>query len=101
LLAANGFSVLSPGEKCAVKDLLEVLLCDCGALDVPARTDILGELHPLLGGNAFETAALHFGEMVLVTAQVQFGPHQEDWDVRAVLAELWDPLGSDIRKGHW
>ena len=85
---------------CLVKNVLEALLGECGALDILDRTKFTCETLSLFRGDGPLLLPLKLLHHLRVIAQIHLGAHDEAWNPRAVMVHLREPLLLHVLKGR-
>lgn len=77
---------------CLVKNVLEALLGQCGALDILDRTKFTCETLSLLRGDGPLLLPLELLHHLRVIAQIHLGAHDKAWNTRAMMVHFREPL---------
>jgi hypothetical protein len=85
---------------CLVKNVLEALLGECGALDILDRTEFTCETFSLLRGDGPLLLPLKLLHHLRVIAQIHLGAHDKAWNTRAVMVHFREPLLLHVLKGR-
>jgi len=75
-----------------VKDVLQSLLGQGGALEVTNSRDLLGHLESLRVCDGRHAPLTKLVNGLLIVTQVQLGTNEDGRDIRGMMADLWIPL---------